>query len=77
PVLGEQGGAAAGAAGAGGHRPEGGRAQLQSPQAASGAERYFFFPRLAWSGGRVFVLSTLVKTPKPGDSSHAALSFGK
>ncbi|AYG84510.1 hypothetical protein DWB77_06724 [Streptomyces hundungensis] len=59
--------------------PTGGAPQvlLQSPQAASGAERYFFFPRLAWSGGRVFVLSTLVKTPKAGDSSHAALSFGK
>ncbi|MFE9403296.1 PQQ-binding-like beta-propeller repeat protein [Streptomyces sp. NPDC006530] len=59
--------------------PTGGAPQvfLQSPQAASGAESYFFTPRLAWSGGRVFLLNSRVNTPKPGLSSHAALSFGK
>ncbi|MEV6047892.1 PQQ-binding-like beta-propeller repeat protein [Streptomyces xanthochromogenes] len=59
--------------------PTGGTPQVlvQSPQAAADAERSFFSARLAWSGGRLFLLNNRVETSKPNLRSHAALSFGR
>ncbi|MFJ8386491.1 PQQ-binding-like beta-propeller repeat protein [Streptomyces sp. NPDC094438] len=59
--------------------PTGGAPQefLRSPSAASGAERTFFSARIAWAGGRLFVLNNRVESPTANATVHAALSFGK
>ncbi|MFJ6798008.1 PQQ-binding-like beta-propeller repeat protein [Streptomyces sp. NPDC091268] len=52
---------------------------LQSPAAAAGAEGVFFASsaRIAWSGGRLFLLNGRVYSPEPKKVSRALLSFGK
>ncbi|MFE5674338.1 PQQ-binding-like beta-propeller repeat protein [Streptomyces erythrochromogenes] len=52
---------------------------LQSPVVARGAEGVFYAHgiRLAWSGGRVFMVNGRVYSPEPRKTSRAILSFGK
>ncbi|MCX5607214.1 PQQ-binding-like beta-propeller repeat protein [Streptomyces sp. NBC_00047] len=52
---------------------------LQSPAAAAGAEGviYDHGVRIAWAGGRLFLLNGRVASPEPGVASRAILSFGK
>ncbi|GAA2634776.1 MULTISPECIES: outer membrane protein assembly factor BamB family protein [Streptomyces] len=52
---------------------------LQSPAAASGAEDVFYPHgiRIAWTGGRLFLLNGRVYSPEPRKVSRAILSFGK
>ena len=40
-------------------------------------ERNFFSPRLAWAGGRVFLLNERVRSPKGDEKDNSMLSFGK
>ncbi|MFJ9431557.1 PQQ-binding-like beta-propeller repeat protein [Streptomyces sp. NPDC101490] len=61
--------------------PTGGAPQtvLRSPAAAVGAERGFepSRARLAWAGGRIFLLKDRVFSPRPRAVDHSILSFGK
>ncbi|MEV5279984.1 PQQ-binding-like beta-propeller repeat protein [Streptomyces sp. NPDC051994] len=50
---------------------------MQSPSSAASTERNFFSPRLAWAGGRVFILNDRVKSPKGDEKDNSMLSFGK
>ncbi len=52
---------------------------LQSPAAARGAEGVFYPHgiRIAWAGGRLFLLNGRVNSPEPRKASRAILSFGK
>ncbi|MFG2874564.1 PQQ-binding-like beta-propeller repeat protein [Streptomyces sp. NPDC048337] len=52
---------------------------LQSPAAAAGAESVFYTTslRVAWAGGRLFLLNGRVYTSEPKKASRALLSFGK
>ncbi|WP_223279746.1 PQQ-binding-like beta-propeller repeat protein [Streptomyces sp. SDr-06] len=50
---------------------------LQSPGAAAGTEQSFYSPRVAWAGGRFFLLNGRVSTPKADKKDNAILSFGK
>ncbi|MGW6408740.1 outer membrane protein assembly factor BamB family protein [Streptomyces vinaceus] len=52
---------------------------LASPDAAKGAESVFYpsLVRMAWAGGRFFLLNGRVYSPKPTEVSHAILSFGR
>ncbi|MFD9354008.1 PQQ-binding-like beta-propeller repeat protein [Streptomyces sp. NPDC060031] len=52
---------------------------LQSPAAAEGAESVFSTSalRVAWAGGRLFLLNGRVYSPEPRKASRALLSFGK
>ncbi|WP_327252617.1 outer membrane protein assembly factor BamB family protein [Streptomyces sp. NBC_01244] len=52
---------------------------LQSPAAAAGAEDVFYTSalRIAWTGGRLFLLNGRVYSPEPRKASRAILSFGK
>lgn len=52
---------------------------LQSPKIAKGPESafYAFSVRLAWAGGRVFMLNGSVRSPEPKKVDHSLLSFGK
>lgn len=52
---------------------------LQSPAAAAGAEDVFYDHgvRIAWAGGRLFLLNGRVVSPEPKVASRAILSFGK
>ncbi|MGW0392191.1 outer membrane protein assembly factor BamB family protein [Streptomyces sp. NPDC003042] len=52
---------------------------LRSPAAAAGAEGVFYTHsvRIAWAGGRLFLLNGRVYSPEPGKASRAILSFGK
>ncbi|MEU9255064.1 PQQ-binding-like beta-propeller repeat protein [Streptomyces sp. NPDC048270] len=51
---------------------------LQSPAAAAGAEGVFYDHgvRIAWAGGRLFLLNGRVNGPEPTVVSRAILSFG-
>ncbi|MFE1876509.1 PQQ-binding-like beta-propeller repeat protein [Streptomyces sp. NPDC059496] len=55
------------------------RPALQSPAAARGAEGVFYphGVRIAWAGGRLFLLNGRVNSPEPRKASRAILSFGK
>ncbi|MFG2991069.1 PQQ-binding-like beta-propeller repeat protein [Streptomyces sp. NPDC048257] len=61
--------------------PADGAAQtvLQSPAAAAGAQGVFYTHgvRIAWAGGRLFLLGGRVYSPEPGKASRSILSFGK
>ncbi|MFJ3923381.1 PQQ-binding-like beta-propeller repeat protein [Streptomyces sp. NPDC090022] len=61
--------------------PGGGTPQvvLRSPAMARGAQSVFFSHsvRLAWSGGRLFLLKGTVRSPEPTMVDHAILSFGR
>lgn len=52
---------------------------LRSPAAAAGAQRVFYAHgvRIAWSGGRLFLLNGRVYSPEPRKVTRAILSFGK
>ncbi|WP_328789402.1 outer membrane protein assembly factor BamB family protein [Streptomyces sp. NBC_00273] len=52
---------------------------LQSPAAARGAQGVFYphGVRIAWAGGRLFLLNGRVNSPEPRKASRAILSFGK
>ena len=52
---------------------------LQSPAAAAGAAGIFYTHnvRIAWAGGRLFLLNGRVYSPDPRKASRAILSFGK
>uniref|UniRef100_A0AAU2JJT3 PQQ-binding-like beta-propeller repeat protein n=1 Tax=Streptomyces sp. NBC_00049 TaxID=2903617 RepID=A0AAU2JJT3_9ACTN len=52
---------------------------LQSPAAAAGAQSVFYDHgvRIAWAGGRLFLLNGTVQGPEPRKASRAILSFGK
>ncbi|MFF4102018.1 PQQ-binding-like beta-propeller repeat protein [Streptomyces sp. NPDC001903] len=52
---------------------------LQSPEGTKGAEAVFFpnLVRMAWAGGRLFLLNGRVSSPKPSEVTHALLSFGR
>ncbi|MFD9824614.1 outer membrane protein assembly factor BamB family protein [Streptomyces violascens] len=50
---------------------------LQSPSAAGSTERNFYGPRMAWAGGRFFMLNGRVKSPKGDQRDNSLLSFGK
>ncbi|MFF1478170.1 hypothetical protein ACFVYD_11455 [Streptomyces sp. NPDC058301] len=51
---------------------------LQTPAAATGAESAFFLrPRMAWSGGRFFLLNGRVQSPTAQKKDRTLLSFGK
>ncbi|MFI1147620.1 PQQ-binding-like beta-propeller repeat protein [Streptomyces sp. NPDC020817] len=52
---------------------------LASPDGAKGAESVFYpnLSRVAWAGGRLFLLNGRVYSPKPSEVSHAILSFGR
>ncbi|WP_329099866.1 outer membrane protein assembly factor BamB family protein [Streptomyces sp. NBC_01439] len=54
------------------------RSVLQSPAAARGAEGVFYphGVRIAWAGGRLFLLNGRVYSPEPRKASRAILSFG-
>ncbi|MFD7164216.1 outer membrane protein assembly factor BamB family protein [Streptomyces violascens] len=59
--------------------PTGGTPQItmQSPSSAASTERNFFSPRVAWAGGRLFLLNDSVKSPKGDQRDNSLLSFGK
>lgn len=52
---------------------------MQSPAAARGAQGVFYphGVRIAWAGGRLFLLNGRVNSPEPRKASRAILSFGK
>ncbi|MFJ3203249.1 PQQ-binding-like beta-propeller repeat protein [Streptomyces sp. NPDC086989] len=52
---------------------------LQTPEGTKGAESVFFSHsvRVAWAGGRLFLLKGSVYSPEPGKVDHAILSFGR
>ncbi|WP_326588772.1 outer membrane protein assembly factor BamB family protein [Streptomyces sp. NBC_01294] len=52
---------------------------LHSPAASAGAEGVFYTHnvRIAWAGGRLFLLNGRVYSPDPRKASRAVLSFGK
>ncbi|KOU16731.1 hypothetical protein ADK52_33470 [Streptomyces sp. WM6372] len=52
---------------------------LPTPDGTKGAESVFYpnTVRLAWAGGRLFLLNGRVYSPKPSEVSHAILSFGR
>lgn len=51
---------------------------LQTTAAAAGTERMFFLsPRMAWSGGRFFLLNGRVQSPTAQRKDRTLLSFGK
>ncbi|MFD5512593.1 hypothetical protein ACFWIB_33180 [Streptomyces sp. NPDC127051] len=52
---------------------------LASPEGTKGAQSVFYpnMVRLAWAGGRLFLLNGRVYSPKPSEVSHAILSFGR
>lgn len=52
---------------------------LQSPAAAAGPEDVFYTHgiRIAWAGGRLFLLNGRVYGPEPRKASRSILSFGK
>ncbi|MFD6913034.1 PQQ-binding-like beta-propeller repeat protein [Streptomyces virginiae] len=74
PGSGEAGAVVALAAADGASRPV-----LQSPAAAAGPEDVFYTHgiRIAWAGGRLFLLNGRVYSPEPRKASRAILSFGK
>lgn len=51
---------------------------LRSPAVAAGAEDVFYDHgvRIAWAGGRLFLLNGRVQSPEPGIASRSILSFG-
>ncbi len=52
---------------------------LQSPAASAGAQSVFYTHniRIAWAGGRLFLVNGRVYSPEPRKVSRAVLSFGK
>ncbi|WP_158708478.1 PQQ-binding-like beta-propeller repeat protein [Streptomyces sp. NRRL S-244] len=52
---------------------------LASPEGTKGAASVFYpnTVRLAWAGGRLFLLNGRVYSPKPSEVTHAVLSFGR
>ncbi|MEY2226130.1 PQQ-binding-like beta-propeller repeat protein [Streptomyces sp. BF23-30] len=74
PGSGEAGAVVSLAAADGASRPV-----LQSPAAAAGPEDVFYTHgiRIAWAGGRLFLLNGRVYGPEPRKASRSILSFGK